>query len=91
MKISDENLEKLLKSITPFLLSELEEVVSFENKTDEQREDIMKTAIKSLEVSAVLTTKFINDDSLNQSMLDEVNGLIEDQKLQEAADLINKF
>ena len=89
MKLEDQTLEKLLRAITPFILSELEEVVSFEGKNDEQREDIIKTATKSLEVSTILFSKFLKDDSIDATMLDKVTNLIAEEKMEEAADIIN--
>ena len=91
MKLTDENLENLLKVFTPFVLSELEEVTPFIDKTDEQRQDIMKAAIKSLEVTAILFSKMVKDDSLEALRLAQLKELIESGKVDEAAELFNKL
>ena len=90
MKLTDKNLENLLKVFTPFVLSELEEITPFSEKTDEQRQNIMKAAIKSLEVTTILFGKIIRDDSLDVAKLDELKELIESGKLDEATDIFNK-
>ena len=90
MALSDQLLEKLLKVLTPFVLSELEEVVTFSDKNDQQREEIMKASIKSLEVSCILCSKLFDSSSLNEEMVEQVLSLIDQNKMDEASDIINE-
>ncbi|MBT3586088.1 MAG: hypothetical protein HN509_14375 [Halobacteriovoraceae bacterium] len=90
MNLTDNQFEDLLTVITPFAIGELEDVVEFENKNDEQREEVMKVCIKSLEVGVVLLAKLLKDDAIDLSQLENLSSLIRENKLQEAADIINK-
>ena len=89
MKLQDHDFGDILNIIAPFAVGELEEMVSFEKRTDEEREEILKVCMKSLEVGVLLTAKFMKEDSLNKNIISELLPLIEKNKLDQAAEIIN--
>lgn len=87
--LGDQNLGKLLSVISHYALENLEEVIDYDKKSEEEREDIVKAALKSLEVSSIITLKFLDNKSFNQSKLDEVHQLIEGKQFDKANGVIN--
>lgn len=85
---NDEDVEKLLMSIMPFVTAEIEDVCSYEDKTDEQREEILKVAVKSVEISVYILNRLAKDDSINEEKFNQLAGLIKENKVSEAADLL---
>lgn len=77
--------------IVPFLLGELEEVTSFEAKNDEQRGEIVKIAIRSLEVGIIVMTKLIKEGGLESATVEKLAALVGENKLEEASALINSI
>lgn len=64
-KLSDENFENLLTVLSPYILESLETIIPFDEKTDEQREEIVKAALKATEVSAFITASMFEGETLN--------------------------
>lgn len=88
-KLSDENFEKLLSVLSPYVLDSLESIISFEDKDDAQREEILKAALKATEVSAYVTSSMFNDDSLNLEKLTQAREHIQKGDFESANLTIN--
>jgi len=83
-KINDKSLEEILSIISHYVLDSLREVVDFNSKSDLDREEILKVALKSLEVSSILTCKFFDSNSLNTDLLSRVNTYIKSDDFENA-------
>ncbi len=88
--ISDQNLGKLLSVISHYALENLEEVIPYDKKSDTEKEEIVKAALKSLEVSAIVTLKFLDGKTFDESMLDDVYQSLEKKEFDKANTIINK-
>lgn len=88
--LDDQKLGKLLTVISHYALENLEEVISYDDKSEAEKEDIAKAALKSLEVSAVLTLKFLNNESFNEGKLNNVFEALEKKEYDKANSIINE-
>lgn len=89
LKLTDNEYETFLKIFMEFSLGEVEEICSFESKTDEQREEVIKVVMKSVEVATSLMTHFVNEDGLNRGFFERCESLVKEDQFQELAALIN--
>lgn len=87
--LDEQNFERILNIVTPFMMGELEEILPFANLSDERREETIKLAVKASEVTLVVMEKLLNADSLNSEKLDKVENLINEGKIDAAVELIN--
>lgn len=83
-KLDDNTYEKLLRIISHYTISELEEIVPFGSKSDEDREQITKVALKSIETTTIIMHEFLNANALNLTKVDTANDLLKNNKLEEA-------
>jgi len=89
-KINDESLGNLLTVIGHYAFEALEDTISFEEKTDEQREELVKASVKMMEISAIITLKFFDSNALNLESLDEVYNALESKDFEKANMLMSK-
>ncbi|RLA65613.1 MAG: hypothetical protein DRQ88_02315 [Epsilonproteobacteria bacterium] len=89
-KISDDSLGNLLTVIGHYAFETLEETISFEEKTEEQREEIVKASVKMMEIAAIITVKFFDSEALNLKNLDEVHQALESKDFEKANLLMSK-
>lgn len=87
--MNDKQIEQLLNVLSPFVVNSLEEVVSFDSRGDEEREEILKVALRSLEIAAILTSKFYDSKSFNAEKLGNVQNALKKGKFEEAASYLN--
>ena len=64
-KITDSSLENLFTVNSHYVMDSLEEAVNFDGKTEEQREEIVRTALKSLEIATIMTCKFFDSETFD--------------------------
>ena len=83
-KLNDQSLEKLLSTISHYVMDSLDEIVAFDVKSNEAREEIIKVALKSLEVSSILTCKFFDTNTLDLEQLDKVDIAIKENDFEKA-------
>lgn len=84
---TDEDIETVFSSIMPFITSEVEEICPFDDKSDEQREEILKVALKSVEVTVYILNRLVNDKGLDREKLNELKKLIDENNLEKASEL----
>ena len=89
-KVTDDQFEELLRVLITFAMGEVEEITPFDSITPEEHERIFKLITKTLEVTAMVTSKFFIPDSLDTEFLSKVHGLIKENRVEEAAALLNK-
>lgn len=87
--LDEKKFGKLLSIISHYALENLEDVIPYEKKSDEERDSIVKAALKSLEVSAVITLKFLDPNSFNEDLLDNIFLKLKDKKFDDANSIIN--
>lgn len=80
--------EKLLRVISHYMMSELEEIAPFDSKTDTEREELIKVALKSIETSTIVLHEFLKPDAINFQKLEKANDLINEKKYQDAYEFI---
>ena len=84
LNISDAQLEKMLKIVSHYVFSELDEVVPFDSKSDEERDEIMKLVVKTIETSVIVSNELHNASSLNDQKVDTIVRLFQESKFDEA-------
>jgi hypothetical protein len=87
--LDDQKLGKLLTVISHYALENLEEVIPYDEKSEVEKEDIAKAALKSLEVSAVITLKFLNNESFDDGKLNNVFEALDKKEFDKANAIIN--
>lgn len=84
IKIEDKNYEKMLQIISHYMLGEIEELIAFNSKTDSEREEIIKIALKAIETSTIVLHEFLNPNALKFEKLDKASSMIKDGKYDDA-------
>jgi hypothetical protein len=91
ISLDDKSLGKLLSVITHYSLENLEDIIPYNSKSEKDKDEIVKAALKSLEVSCIITMKFFNNETFNNDLLSNIHKALESKKFAEANNLINKL
>lgn len=83
-ELDDDNFENLLTLFSHYIFTEVEEIIPFNERTDDQREEISKVVTKSMETMAVLLFELIPNGSVDTDKLRDVVGLLKQEKFKEA-------
>lgn len=89
MAISDEKMQDLLNVMAHFAMGDLDDVVTFSDKSEKEREDIIKSMLKACEVSAVVFSKLSNIENLDWKKISDINQSLRLQKFDDANELLN--
>ncbi len=87
-KITDSSLENLFTVNSHYVMDSLGEDIEFEGKTDEQREEIVKTALKSLEIATIMTCKFFGAETFNADKIAQIAEALKAEDFSKANDLV---
>lgn len=71
-ELNDENFQKLFTVLSHYVFSEVENMIPFDKKTDDQREEIAKIASKTMETTAILMCELIPEGTININKLSQV-------------------
>lgn len=88
--VSDMDLEKLLTVVSHFCFDALEELIPFEKLTDSERDRVMKSCLKSLEVATIVHRKILKNPDLNHEKLDLIVGALNEKDYELASFHLNK-
>lgn len=86
--LNDQSLEKILTVNAHCVFGALDEIVSFDTYSDEDREKIVKIVTKAIEVTTIVTCGFFQEAQLNFKKLEEINQAIREKRYDEANDLL---
>ncbi|MBT4790303.1 MAG: hypothetical protein HON90_01925 [Halobacteriovoraceae bacterium] len=86
--LTDKQLEKFLTIASHYTFAELDELVPFDKKNDEERNEIMKVVVKTIESSVIVASELFKASSVDDSKLDNVFNLLNDKKFDEAYGLL---
>jgi len=89
-KINDESLGNLLTVIGHYAFEALEDTITFEDKTEEQKEEIVKASVKAMEIATIITVKFFDSDTFQSENLEEISKALESQDFEKANMLMSK-
>lgn len=83
--LPDATLEKLLSIVSHYAFAELEELTPFDTKSDEEREEIMKIAVKTIETSVIVANELHTPAStVNNDKVDKIYELLQSQDFDNA-------
>lgn len=71
MEINDKKLEDLLQIVGAHVMGEIEEIVPFESKTEEEREEIFKLLMRATEVATIVNLKYLKDDQFDWAEIEK--------------------
>ena len=84
-QLPDATLEKLLAIVSHYAFAELEEIAPFDSKSDSERQDIMKIAIKAIETSVIVSNELHAPAStVNDEKIEKIYNLLQSSKFDEA-------
>ncbi len=89
-ELSDEKLEKILRIMGHFAIGSLDEVSSFEGKNDQDREEILKVALRSGEIAMMVFLKLMKDLPFDDERIDKLCSLLAEEKYEEVDMLMSK-
>ncbi len=81
---TDEQLEQLFKIVSHYMMSELEELTPFDERTPEECENILKVTMKSIETTTMVMKEFLKPDALDWQKVEKAHGLLQENKMKEA-------
>lgn len=84
VNIEDSSYEKLLHVISHYMMAEMEEITPFNSKTDSEKEELIKIALKAIETSTIILHEFLKPDALDFEKLDKASNMIKDGKYDDA-------
>lgn len=84
VNIEDSSYEKLLHVISHYMMAEMEEIAPFGSKTETEKEELIKVALKAIETSTIVLHEFLKPDALNFEKLDKASGMIKEGKYDDA-------
>lgn len=87
--ITDEKMQDLLNVMAHFTMGDLDDVISFSEKSDKDREEIIKSILKACEVSSVVFSKLFNFENLDWNKVSSINESIKLQKFDDANEILN--
>ena len=82
--LTDEQLEKLFSIIAHYMMNELEEFSPFEEKSEAQREEVLKVAMRSIETTTVVLKELLKPDAFDFDKINEAHGLIKGNQAEKA-------
>lgn len=86
--MENELIESFLKIANPFVMGAIEEIVPFDKRSDEQKNEIMRVALKSLEIATVITSKFYDLEKVDKEKLATALEAISQKNYEKAAEVI---
>mgnify|MGYP000315456683 CR=1 FL=1 len=87
-KITDSSLENLFTVNSHYVMDSLEEAVNFDGKTEEQREEIVRTALKSLEIATIMTCKFFDSETFDADKIMTIATELKNENFSKANDIV---
>lgn len=75
-QVGDNLLEKFLKVAGHLAVEGLDEFISFDGKTDEQKEETLRVCLKSTEIGVLLSCKLFSAEALNKELLSQMEEAI---------------
>ena len=89
-KLNDKSFGELINIIAHCTLEGIDEIVPFDNKTDEQREELLRVAMKSLEVASVITCKFFDSETFDVDAVAEISEALAAKNYEKANVLLGR-
>lgn len=72
------------------MMGELEKIISFDSLSDEQKEQTIQVALKSLETSAVVADKVVNERGWDDQLIDKTCTHIDNDQFEDAYNILFK-
>lgn len=88
LNIEDSSYEKILHVISHYMMGEMEEIAPYGAKTDAEKEELIKVALKAIETSTIVLHEFLKPNALNFEKLDKADTMIKDGKYDDAYSFI---
>ncbi len=82
--LKSNHFENLLKINAHYVMNEIEEIIPYDSVSDEEREKIIKVAMKTIETTTIVMHEFLKEDSVNYTKIDEAVDFLDKNKYEEA-------
>ena len=90
-RLNDQSFENLLNLIGHCALETFDELIPFDDKTDQQKEDLLRVAMKSIEIAAVISCKFFDSETFEAEALAEIEKALKAKDYEKANALLGKM
>ena len=88
-KLNDQTFSELLNVVAHCALDSFEEMVPFEEKSEKERDQLLRVAMKSLEIATVVSCRFFDSETLDTKSVGEINKALADKNFEEANRLLS--
>lgn len=83
-KLTDNVLEELLTINGHCVFDSLDETIAFDQKSDKDREEIVKAVVKAIEVSTIVTCRLFDIETLDTEKIGKIANAIVNKNFEEA-------
>ncbi|MBT3234646.1 MAG: hypothetical protein HN353_01705 [Bdellovibrionales bacterium] len=87
-ELDDDSFENLLILLSHYVFGEVEGIVSFDDKTPKQREELAKVVSKCMETTSVIMFELIPNGTIDREKLKDVVGLLKRENFKDAHKLL---
>ena len=88
-KLNEKTFGELLNVVAHCALDSFEEMVPFDEKPENEREELLRVAMKSLEIATVVSLRFFDTNTLDTKAVGEINKALEEKNYEEANRLLS--
>ena len=90
-KLNDESFGNLLNVIAHCAFETFDGLVPFDEKSDEEKEELIRIAMKSMEIAAVISCKFFDSETFEADTAKDINDALKAKDFEKANVLLGKM